>query len=606
MLDAPNIEQLPLALRRLYEEAEGRNVSPLSLQAVPRIGLTCHTTEAGYSVNPAYVQVIEEAGGIPILLPTLRESCKHTALLETLDGLLLTGGGDVHPSFLGEEPVPELGKIDYPRDRYELELILFAYRRNIPMLGICRGFQMINIALGGTLMQDLYKSFPLPPSFYKRLSSPINHSPEMDKREGAHTVTFTTGHSMLAEIMGHTGGDAIWVNSLHHQAIGKLSKELRLEAVAPDGIIEAAVGYPNKPIVGVQWHPEHMACGGNPEMKSLFTFFVREASLFAQAKAIHRKSIVLDSHTDTPMFLTPESDLTQRGEWKVDAVKMEEGKVDATIMVAYLPQGKRSSEDLLKAQDFALNKLKVIEYVVSQNKDRLLYASSVEEIKRAKREGLLSIVPAIENGYALGKSLTLLEEYRRMGVVYITLCHNGDNDICDSACRSVREHKGLSNFGKEVVLKMNELGILIDVSHASDDTIADVLELSQRPIIASHSSCRALCPHPRNLTDEQIRRIAQLGGVVQICLYSDFISEKPGLACVQEAANHIDHIVSLAGYEAVGIGSDFDGGGDLEGCHGSNDLINLTVELLRRGYSEEQLIAILGGNFLRVMAMSGR
>lgn len=606
MLDAPTIEHLPLALRKLYEEAEGRVISAFGVQTPPRIGLTCHTTEVGYSVNPAYVEAIEEAGGIPILLPTLKKSDRHIALLETLDGLLLTGGGDIHPSFLGEEPIPELGKIDYARDRYELELILFAYRRNIPILGICRGFQMLNVALGGTLMQDLYKGSPLPPSLYKRLSTPINHSPEIDKQEGAHTITFTKGYSMLAEIMGHSAGDVMWVNSLHHQAIGTLSKELQLEAVAPDGIIEAAVGYPNKPIIGVQWHPEHMVRGGNEEMKVLFAFFVQESALFAQAKNIHSKSIVLDSHTDTPMLMDAESDLTIRGEGKVDAIKMEEGKVSATIMAAYLPQGKRTSEELLKAQDFALNKLKTIESIVGKHKDRLCYATSVEEIKKAKKNGLLSIIPAIENGYALGKSLTILEEYRRRGVVYITLCHNGDNDLCDAACRSNQEHGGLSTFGREVVVKMNDLGILVDISHASDDTIADVLEVSRCPIIASHSSCRALCPHPRNLTDEQICRIAQAGGVVQICLYEDFISEQRGLTSVQEAANHIDHIVALAGYEAVGIGSDFDGGGDLLGCHGSNDLINLTVELLRRGYSEEQLIAILGGNFLRVMEAAGR
>ncbi len=606
MLKTSHTQPLPPALRTLYESAEGRNVSTLAVPSPPRIGLTCHTSEMGYSVHPAYIQAIEAAGGIPILLPTLKGSNKLLPLLENIDGLLLTGGGDIHPSFLGEEPIPELRKVDLSRDKYELELILFAYRRNIPMLGICRGFQMLNVALGGTLMQDLYKDHPsLEPSLYKRLASPINHDPQIDKQEGAHSVMFAKGTSFLAEIMGHSPGESIWVNSLHHQAIRRLAPELHLEATAPDGIIEAATAYPERPIMGVQWHPEHMALGGNREMKALFSFFVQEASLFAQAKALHSKAVVLDSHTDTPMFLTAESTLTERGEQQVDAVKMLEGKVAASVMVAYLPQGDRSPEALQRAQEYALEKLETIREIVAKS-ELLHYSTSSEEIIKAQQKGLLSIIPAIENGYALGNSLAILEDFKRMGVVYITLCHNGDNDICDSANRSLREHQGLSEFGRKVIGKMNELGILIDISHASDETIDDVLQISTHPVIASHSSCRALCPHRRNLTDEQISRIAHSRGVVQVCLYTDFITSSGCLGTVQEAANHIDHIVSLVGYEYVGIGSDFDGGGDLKGCHGSNDLINLTVELLRRGYNEKELTAILGGNFLRVMKSVGR
>ena len=188
-----------------------------------------------------------------------------------------------------------------------------------------------------------------------------------------------------------------------------------------------------------------------------------------------------------------------------------------------------------------------------------------------------------------------------MGVCYITLCHNGDNDICDSARKTKYEHNGLSDFGREVVREMNRLGVMVDISHAAVSTVRDVLQISSAPVVASHSSSRALCNHTRNLTDEDALAIARSGGVVQVCLYAGFISEQEEEASVQHAADHIDHFVRLLGIEHVGIGSDFDGDGELVGCRGANDLINLTVELLRRGYTRDQLGLLWGENFLRVM-----
>ena len=206
----------------------------------------------------------------------------------------------------------------------------------------------------------------------------------------------------------------------------------------------------------------------------------------------------------------------------------------------------------------------------------------------------------IENGYALGKNLQNISMFKEMGVSYITLCHNGDNDICDSA-RGKGEWGGLSPFGREVVREMNRTGVMIDVSHAAESTFYDVLQTSETPIIASHSSARALCDHPRNLTDDQLKALAAQGGVAQICLYKGFINPEAEKASLSDAVRHIQHIVEIAGIDHVGIGSDFDGDGELRGCAATNELINITVRLLEAGYTEADLRKLWGGNLLRVM-----
>ena len=218
-----------------------------------------------------------------------------------------------------------------------------------------------------------------------------------------------------------------------------------------------------------------------------------------------------------------------------------------------------------------------------------------------KNAGKKAIFLAIENGYAIGKDLGNLSMFKDMGITYITLCHNGSNDICDSA-KGEPEHNGLSPFGREVVKEMNRLGIIIDISHTSAKTVQDVLELSTAPIIASHSSSRALCDHPRNLTDDQIKAIAAKGGVVQVCLYNWFLSKQPN-PTILDAVAHINHIVQLVGIDHVGIGTDFDGDDTekLIGCRAANEVINLTIELLRQGYTAEELHKLWGDNLLRVL-----
>ena len=210
-------------------------------------------------------------------------------------------------------------------------------------------------------------------------------------------------------------------------------------------------------------------------------------------------------------------------------------------------------------------------------------------------------MPVIENGYAIGRDIANIERFYRLGVRYITLCHNGDNLICDSASRTQHTHSGLSDFGRKVIAEMNRLGIMVDLSHAGEESFWQALDCSAAPIICSHSSARALCDHPRNLTDAQLRALAAADGVCQVCLYDGFLTTHEGTTNVQTAANHIDHIVQTAGIDCVGIGSDFDGGGSIRGCRASNELINITKELLRRGYTPDDLRKIWGENLLRVM-----
>ena len=209
-------------------------------------------------------------------------------------------------------------------------------------------------------------------------------------------------------------------------------------------------------------------------------------------------------------------------------------------------------------------------------------------------------MPAIENGYAIGRDLSNIKKFRDAGVVYMTLCHNGDNDICDSA-RGTSEHGGLSNFGRSVVAEMNRTGMMIDLSHAAESTFYDVLEASAVPVVCSHSSCKALCDHPRNLTDEQLSAIAAKGGVVQITMYKGFLV-KEGDATLDDFMRHLEHAIAVVGAKHVGIGTDFDGDGTIIGCRDASQLINLTRELLRRGYDEATIADIWGRNWLRVMA----
>jgi len=397
-------------------------------------------------------------------------------------------------------------------------------------------------------------------------------------------------------------------------------------------------------------------------MKKLFIFLgivlivscaqsADDKKLKRQAKKIHKKALVLDSHVDTPLSLDdPDFDIGNNydsiNRWrKVDIPRMKKGGLDAVFFAVFVGQDKRDEEGNLYAKERALELFDSIHNMINQYPEELVFATSSHDIIKNQKSGKPAILIGMENGYPVGKDLALIQGYYDLGARYITLCHTRNNDICDSSTDDEgAEHGGLSDFGEEVVAEMNRLGMIIDLSHASDETFYDVLELSKVPVIASHSNARALQDVPRNLDDDMIRKLAEKGGVIQVCLVNSYLTEldpnpqrdsamtalrekyrgfenltdeeraearkewrainnkyPPPLATVNDVVDHIDHIVKVAGIDYVGFGSDFDGGGGVDGCYDVSELPNITEEMLKRGYSEEDIRKFWSGNFLRVM-----
>ena len=242
-----------------------------------------------------------------------------------------------------------------------------------------------------------------------------------------------------------------------------------------------------------------------------------------------------------------------------------------------------------------------IEEIVEVNRKYISIARTPGDLYEDKRHGRKSIMLGIENGLALNGQLQNLQHFAQRGVVYMTLCHNGDNEICDSA-KGCNTHGGVSRFGEQVIREMSRLGSMVDLSHAAEKSFYDALEISGMPIVCSHSSCRALCDHPRNLTDDQMRALAAKGGVAQTTLYPGFL-KKDGEATIMDAIAHLEHAIKIMGIDHVGLGTDFDGDGGIIGLADSSELINFTRQLLTRRYSERDIQKIWGGNFLRVMGL---
>jgi len=575
----------PAKLDTLYRAIDNRQ----SQNGQPLIGISANFENGNSCIEHSYVISLLQAGAIPVLLPVHNDIETLRNTVEQLDGLMLTGGGDINPLYGNEEPLPPLGSMDAARDQFDFTLVKLAADRQIPIFGICRGHQIINMAFGGSNYQDIY---------FQNDRQLLKHNQSISREYGSHTVNLENNTILHAVL----GTDSLIVNSYHHQAIKEVAPGFRVSATSPDGIVEAMEGMPGQRIFSVQWHPEKMAVRPDEQMMKLFHYFAEEAALFKKAKEIHRNSLIIDSHCDTPMKFTENFNFGQRHEEvKVDLPKMQEGREDAIFMVAYLHQEARDEASSLAATQKAVDILYRIVEQVKLNENQVGIAYNVNDLIYLKNAGKKAIFLAIENGYAIGKDLGNLSMFKEMGITYITLCHNGSNDICDSA-KGEAEHNGLSPFGREVVKEINRLGIIIDISHAGDKTVQDVLELSNAPIIASHSSARALCDHPRNLTDDQIKAIAAKGGVVQVCLYNSFLSKQPA-PTILDAVAHINHIVQLVGIDHVGIGTDFDGDDTekLIGCRAANEVINLTVELLRQGYTEEELHKLWGDNLLRVL-----
>ena len=321
--------------------------------------------------------------------------------------------------------------------------------------------------------------------------------------------------------------------------------------------------------------------------------------------------MTLDTHIDIPWPNGP--DPFQDGARRVDLPKMSRGGLSAACFVAYVPQMVRTpaAEDAAYARAIAmLDQINAMENTPADIAVRI--ANRADAIVAAKRDGVIAIVPCVENGFAIGADLGRITELRRRGAIYMTLTHNGHNALADS-CNPRRdlgdresEHGGLSAFGRAAVAAMNQAGMLVDVAHTSRNTMVQAAEASRSPIVSTHSCVSALCDHSRNMTDWQLDVIRDVKGVIQITAVSAFLkaNAKPDEVSVTDFANHVDYAVQRIGVDHVGISSDFDGGGGFRGWHDAGESPNITIELARRGYDRGALEKLWGGNFLRVMRVA--
>ncbi|MBE6273201.1 MAG: gamma-glutamyl-gamma-aminobutyrate hydrolase family protein [Bacteroidaceae bacterium] len=576
---APKLEQL-------YTQAD--DAQRPAVGEKPLIGISLGYSDKKNSVNNTYINSILKNGGVPYLIPVTDDVEVLRQIVAQLDGIVFTGGEDFAPAYYGKEEHEKLGEVNVTRDTYDLTLLKLATDRNIPTLGICRGLQLINVGMGGTLYQDLPAEKP----------SDINHRQEEEGTVPTHSVSVVEG-SVMHNIFGK---QEIQVNTFHHQAIDKLAPGLKIVGWSNDSVPELIEAYPHRQILGTQFHPEIFTAAGDALMGKLFKFLVNKADTFKMAKDIHTRILSVDTHTDTPLWFTRGNfSVGMRKSNQVSIQKMEEGKLDAQFLAAFLAQKELDEASSQKAVEKCHKMIEGIYADVAKYKDECGIALTEEDARRLKAEGKKAFFIGIENGYAIGKDIKNVKKYKDMGVQYMTLSHSYDNDICNSSSNTADASKGLTAFGRKVVKEMNKVGMMIDVSHVSEGTFWDVIKLSKDPIFASHSSVRALCDHDRNLTDEQLRALAKNGGVIQICIYGGYLNKDAKTASVDDVVRHIDHAVKVAGIDHVGIGSDFDGGGGVLGCAGDNDMINITVKLIEKGYSEEDLRKIWGGNFFRVM-----
>ena len=576
---APKLEQL-------YTQADDAQRPTVSNK--PLIGISLGYSPTKNSVNNTYVNSILMNGGVPYLIPVTDDVEVLRQVVAQLDGIVFTGGEDFAPAYFGEEEHEHLGEVNVNRDTYDLTLFKLASDRNIPTLGICRGLQLINVGMGGTLYQDLPSQKP----------SDINHRQEEAGTVATHSVSVVEG-SLMHQILGEK---EIQVNTFHHQAIKKLAPGLKIVGWANDSVPEMIEAYPNRQILGTQFHPEIFTANGDKLLGKLFQFLIGKAETFQKAKEIHSRILSVDTHTDTPLWFTRGAfSLGWRKSNQVSIQKMEEGYLDSQFLAAFLAQKELDAESSQKAVEKCQKMLEGIFADVEKYKDYCGIALTEEDARRLKAEGKKAFFLGIENGYGIGKDIKNIKKYKDMGVQYMTLCHSYDNDICNSSSNTADASKGLTPFGRKVVKEMNKVGMLIDISHASEGTFWDAIKYSKDPIFASHSSVKALCDHDRNLTDEQLRALAKNGGVIHICIYGGYLNKDAKAASIEDVVAHIDHAVKVAGIDHVGIGSDFDGGGGVLGCNGDNDMINITVKLLEKGYSEEDIRKIWGGNFFRVL-----
>ena len=408
-----------------------------------------------------------------------------------------------------------------------------------------------------------------------------------------------------------------------------------------------------------------VSCGGTEPMESVADVAPSEDEIVEQARGIHERVLTIDTHDDIPFnFATEEVDPGVRGERQVDLPKMREGLLDVGYFVVFVGQTPRTPENYEKAKSDAMTKFDAIHRMTDEMyPDEIGFANTADEIESIHAAGKLVATIGIENGYVIGKDLSLVEKYHDLGARYMTLAHGGHNDIADSATPRAdepeSEHDGLSEFGEEVVAEMNRVGMMVDVSHISKQAMLDAVVASRAPVVGSHSSMRAINDHPRNMDDEQLLALKDNGGVIQTVALGSFVKsasperqdaiatlrEEMGIegrnvarslaeqelsedeyearlseyetrlaqideqwppADVADFVDHIDHGVNLIGIDHIGISSDFDGGGGIVGWNDASETGNVTLELVRRGYSEEEIAKLWGGNLLRVLREAER
>ncbi|MDG6094386.1 dipeptidase [Acetobacter sp. AN02] len=330
-----------------------------------------------------------------------------------------------------------------------------------------------------------------------------------------------------------------------------------------------------------------------------------------EAAALHAELLTLDSHIDIPW---PDRNdvFTDTPDRHVDFPKMKRGGVSAGCFVAYQAQGPLTPEDHARAAETGIAMLETIRAMArTENGLTARLCILADDVEQSHRDNVLAVIPAVENGYAMGEDLSLLARFRALGARYVTLTHNGHNALGDSSRPASRLgdretlHGGLSALGRQAVTEMNRLGLIVDVSHTSRDTMLQATDLSSVPVVATHACVKALCDHPRNLDDTQLDALKASGGVIQITAMGTFLLPVNTLrtreASIADFADHLDYVVRRIGPEHVGISSDFDGGGHLRGWENAAESPMLTAELLRRGYDRSEITAFWGGNFLRVL-----
>ena len=373
-----------------------------------------------------------------------------------------------------------------------------------------------------------------------------------------------------------------------------------------------------------------------------------EKQLERLAAEIHNEILTIDTHCDTPMLMLRGHDVGVRNPGneyaQVDFPRMKEGGLDAAFFAVFLPQGELTQSGYDSAHELALRMFDAIHESLDKYQDMAELALAPDDAQKIADKGKRAIYIGVENAYPIGMDISRLHKYYELGARYVTLCHNINNQICDASSDSSEPlHNGLSDFGREIVKEMNRMGMIVDVSHLADQSVKDVIQISRAPVIASHSNASAINDHRRTMSDELLKMVAENGGAVHVTFASSHVgplqttpeydsaraavrkkwNNFEGLTeeewnmgraeldemvmrypvkrpSVSDLVDHIDHIVKVAGIDHVGIGSDFDGGGRLQDINDVTEIVNLTLELVKRGYNREEIEKIWSGNFIRV------